>query len=584
MRTLARALIVPTIVFLSAAPAAADTVHILIQGDGASGSVDGAAFSGVDWALEVDVDDSVADSDPALFFGTFQNSVQAARIEIDGTLYELGGSSSTGYVQLGDISKQGFANSSGDRVTFGPSSGGGVTWLAGDDLVYPALFTDNNDLTSVNPGTSASNTTTDAYNNSSSISFEVLDCTIFGYPPNDEECLEIFGDMDRGLTAASGELIAISAGSGPTGSWSVSVSTSPALAPPAPIVCDGTLYTGAELLSDPNVTLGGRIATASGTSAHFATGTANTTLVDIPLFGAAELLADDYVTVSATINRTRQGNADGQGDDDMNLVVTDGANGLGEAAHDNYGGVLIGYDVAFSGADYGFTAETFLTSGGGPLPPIGGITEYDMGVALGCSSTTVSGQWGAQTGTGTFSTALARQSGLSLAILAENTDEAYQVNYVCITTEVTSFNDACDLCPTGNCTDTDGDGTEDSVDVCPGGDDSVDGDADGTPDACDACPVDPYGDSDGDGSCDSADVCPFDADDDADADGVCADLDICPLDADNDADADGICAEVDSCPLDAANDADGDGICGNEDSCPGGDDTLDVDNDGTADG
>ena len=42
-----------------------------------------------------------------------------------------------------------------------------------------------------------------------------------------------------------------------------------------------------------------------------------------------------------------------------------------------------------------------------------------------------------------------------------------------------------------DCTDTDGDGIPDFLDVCAAGDDTIDSDGDGTPDACDNCPNDP---------------------------------------------------------------------------------------------
>jgi hypothetical protein len=73
----------------------------------------------------------------------------------------------------------------------------------------------------------------------------------------------------------------------------------------------------------------------------------------------------------------------------------------------------------------------------------------------------------------------------------------------------------------GNTTDTDGDGVCDSLDVCPGFDDSIDTDGDGTPDGCDPCPLDDPDDTDGDGVCDSLDVCPgFDDTEDANGNGV----------------------------------------------------------------
>lgn len=43
-------------------------------------------------------------------------------------------------------------------------------------------------------------------------------------------------------------------------------------------------------------------------------------------------------------------------------------------------------------------------------------------------------------------------------------------------------------CTTPPSLDSDGDGVDDSLDICPGGNDTIDTDSDGTPDACDATP------------------------------------------------------------------------------------------------
>jgi len=61
----------------------------------------------------------------------------------------------------------------------------------------------------------------------------------------------------------------------------------------------------------------------------------------------------------------------------------------------------------------------------------------------------------------------------------------------------------------------------DACDVCPEGDDLLDGDGDSVADACDVCPLDAEDDSDGDGVCDSDDLCLTGPDDvDVDGDGV----------------------------------------------------------------
>lgn len=155
-------------------------------------------------------------------------------------------------------------------------------------------------------------------------------------------------------------------------------------------------------------------------------------------------------------------------------------------------------------------------------------------------------------------------------------------------------------------TDTDGDGTPDDSDICPGFDDRLDADSDGIPDGCDFCPTDATNDADSDGVCgaldqcpgfpdsdnadgdalpDGCDACPLDAANDADSDGVCGNEDICPgFDDTVDADTDGIPDGCDDCPNDAENDADNDGVCGDVDICPGFDDLLDNDGDFDPDG
>jgi hypothetical protein len=106
--------------------------------------------------------------------------------------------------------------------------------------------------------------------------------------------------------------------------------------------------------------------------------------------------------------------------------------------------------------------------------------------------------------------------------------------------------------------DSDNDGVPDDADICPNGDDNIDGDGDLVPDDCDTCPLDADNDADGDGVCGDVDSCPG-ADD-----GIDTDLDGFP-DGDPNALPPVFC---DVCPLDPFNDADDDGVCGNLDNCP----------------
>lgn len=157
--------------------------------------------------------------------------------------------------------------------------------------------------------------------------------------------------------------------------------------------------------------------------------------------------------------------------------------------------------------------------------------------------------------------------------------------------------------------DSDGDGVDDSRDVCQGWDDRVDPDLDGVPTGCDACPDDNPNDGDLDGLCASYDNCEsaFNPDqDDLDGDGL---GNICDTDWDGDgvedgadlclgfndaadADRDGIpdgpdyYGEVcDVCPDDFENDADDDGLCESSDNCEDvyNDDQSDWDADGLGD-
>ncbi|MBU0482328.1 MAG: thrombospondin type 3 repeat-containing protein, partial [Proteobacteria bacterium] len=116
--------------------------------------------------------------------------------------------------------------------------------------------------------------------------------------------------------------------------------------------------------------------------------------------------------------------------------------------------------------------------------------------------------------------------------------------------------------------DSDWDGVEDTLDTCPGFDDTNDTDLDGIPDGCDNCYGDNLtGDTDGDGNCDDSDICQG-SDDTSDSDG-----DLVP---------DG-CDVFPDDPSESV-DSDSDGVGDNSDICPGFDDTVDIDGDGSPDG
>jgi len=338
--------------------------------------------------------------------------------------------------------------------------------------------------------------------------------------------------------------------------------------------CDIEL-TGAELAATAGIQFPTRTGTVDGSALVFAPGDNQSTLVRIPLAAAGALSSDSFVQVNATVSRTRL-----QADDDLDVAVTAGSASIGVAAQDNFGGILIGYQMSTDGAHYSWAGEQFLTGTGGvgsALPPLGaGAFEYDMTVTLGCDSTTAAGTWGTESGSHTFGVSLPREEGVFLDILSEYGVEAYRIESVCIDVDVVDFAAACDMCTSEDCADTDGDGIEDSADTCPltADPDQADADHDGAGDVCDTCPADAANDADGDGVCESADNCDVDANPhqaDADGDGA---GDVCDADDDDDGAPD----LSDNCPYDhnpGQADADADGI---GDAC---DD--DSDNDGLID-
>ncbi|MEC8242749.1 MAG: thrombospondin type 3 repeat-containing protein [Candidatus Thermoplasmatota archaeon] len=131
--------------------------------------------------------------------------------------------------------------------------------------------------------------------------------------------------------------------------------------------------------------------------------------------------------------------------------------------------------------------------------------------------------------------------------------------------------------------DFDGDGIGDNADS--------DYDGDNVSDDIDAFPLDPneWNDTDEDGVGDNTDAFPNDVNEsvDSDGDGFGDNADAFPYDANesSDFDSDGVGDNADAFPEDSneTTDTDSDGVGDNADICPGGDDLIDVDNDGLPD-
>lgn len=162
-----------------------------------------------------------------------------------------------------------------------------------------------------------------------------------------------------------------------------------------------------------------------------------------------------------------------------------------------------------------------------------------------------------------------------------------------------------------NCSDLDSDSICEANDNCPlePNEAQSDVDRDGIGDVCDPCPMDALNDQDGDGFCRGEDNCPevYNATQvDSDQDGLGNACDICPTEAGGDADGDQLCDAIDNCPDDfnigqedtdgdgvgdqcdvciddPSDDYDGDGVCDSDDRCLGGDDRVDMNQDGLPD-
>ena len=144
----------------------ASTLYLSFSGKHATGNIGSASFSDAKWLLEFGVDDTIADTDSNPGRGGFYNSIVEGRIAVNGTPYELAGTSASGNVFMRD-----FSSSIHESIIINPDSGDYMQWITGEATTFPNLFTDANSLASAVAGANIVDDTTDAVNNQSIIWF-----------------------------------------------------------------------------------------------------------------------------------------------------------------------------------------------------------------------------------------------------------------------------------------------------------------------------------------------------------------------------------------------------------------------------
>lgn len=149
----------------------AQIVYLQYSGTGsatASGAIDGAAFSGLDWTLEFGVDTSVADNSSDPNVGYYPGSIVSGNLRLGSTTYALAGNSITGAVQLTQVTGMDDYGS----VEVLPDSGGSTEFRASAGSVVPRMFSDQNNFASLNVGASMTNTVPDGFNNYATVNFD----------------------------------------------------------------------------------------------------------------------------------------------------------------------------------------------------------------------------------------------------------------------------------------------------------------------------------------------------------------------------------------------------------------------------
>jgi hypothetical protein len=194
---------------LSALPAQAYASPIYItfsNSGGASGKLNGSAFSDASWSLEYEIDNTTLDSNANnLGAGSYTGAVIGGIFMLNEVKYILANEYDTGNLYMSTDEEYGY-----NRISINPDSGGYMQFITGFDTIFPELFDDVNNLNSANLGSNVSDNT--AWGSNSSII-------------NYQNGMDYFTmESTPGVSTMSGDEISISEGSGAgSGNFNVSI-------------------------------------------------------------------------------------------------------------------------------------------------------------------------------------------------------------------------------------------------------------------------------------------------------------------------------------------------------------------------
>jgi hypothetical protein len=157
-----------TLAALGSGPAKASTIYLQFSSGAANGNVAGIPFGDALWSMEFAVNNATPDSSGAPWLGRYLGAITQATIKIDNTVYQLTGASASGDLFLDDYTKEGLH---GARINVNPTSGGFLEFITGDNVAFPQVFTNNDELTTAIFGVTVSDHSTDSFHDGSQINF-----------------------------------------------------------------------------------------------------------------------------------------------------------------------------------------------------------------------------------------------------------------------------------------------------------------------------------------------------------------------------------------------------------------------------